>query len=263
MIPIQAIQVAADIKISKFRADFTAEAESGNNWELFYVFENNRFLYLMHYGVVVFAGYDDISKSDFLRFLRHYSENWIEDYMVEDFLVDLKPDLDKFILKNEKILLPVENLEMNMRIIMLNTAQSVGMDYYEKLTDDILTGTQEYIKELDKYGKIKVSKKNLLKFIGKTLNVKNSIVDNLYILDNPNIVWEDVSLDTLNKAMKQTFETYPRFKALDYRLQIVEDNLRLFTDLSQHRESSRLEWIIIALILIEVMNLIWKDILKF
>ena len=103
------------------------------------------------------------------------------------------------------------------------------------------------------YIKISISKTNLLKYIGKVLNVKNSIVDNLYILDDPNIVWDNEDLNLLNRQLKTNFDINTRFKDLDYRLQIVENNLKLFTDVLNVRESNRLEWVIIILIILEII----------
>jgi uncharacterized Rmd1/YagE family protein len=57
----------------------------------------------------------------------------------------------------------------------------------------------------------------------------------------------------LNRHLKANFDINPRFKDLDYRLDIVEDNLKLFTDVLNVRESSRLEWIVIVLIFLEII----------
>jgi uncharacterized Rmd1/YagE family protein len=135
---------------------------------------------------------------------------------------------------------------------MLNIAQSVALEFYETLSDNLITSSKEYILELEKRGRLSISKINLLKYIGKVLNVKNSIVDNLYILDDPNLVWDNEDLNLLNRNLKANFDIIPRFKDLDYRLGIVEDNLKLFTDVLNVRESSRLEWIVIILIAIEI-----------
>ena len=140
-----------------------------------------------------------------------------------------------------------------LRIVMLNTGQSVALEYYEKLTNELITSSKHYILELERRGKLSISKTELLKYIGKVLNVKNSIIDNLYILDDPNLVWDNEDLNLLNKNLKANFDINPRFKDLDYRLQIVEDNLTLFTDVLNVRESARLEWIIIILIAFEII----------
>ena len=47
---------------------------------------------------------------------------------------------------------------------------------------------------------------NFLKYIGKVLNVKNSIVDNLYNLDDPNLVWDNEDLNLPNRHLKVNFD---------------------------------------------------------
>jgi uncharacterized Rmd1/YagE family protein len=136
---------------------------------------------------------------------------------------------------------------------MLNIGQSVALEYYEMLTDELITSSKHFILQLEQKVKINIPKTNLLKYIKKVLNVKNSIVDNLYILDDPNLVWENEQLNLLNRQLKANFDINPRFKDLDYRLQIVENNLTLFTDVLNVRESSRLEWVIIILIVFEMV----------
>jgi uncharacterized Rmd1/YagE family protein len=143
-----------------------------------------------------------------------------------------------------------------VKIIILNIAQSVAMDFYEKLGNEALDSTRKYTDELEKYGKIRISKKNLMKYIGKTLNMKNNIFDNLYVFNSPDTVWENEFLSKLDHGLRDTFDINMRFRELDYEMKIVQDNLTLFTDQLQHRESNRLEWIIILLILFEVIDLL-------
>ena len=97
-----------------------------------------------------------------------------------------------------------------------------------------------------------------LQFIGKTLSIKNSIIDDLYIFDAPDIVWENELLGRIDEAIKRTLDIRMRYRDIDYKLKIVHENLTVFTDLMQNRESTRLEWVIIGLILIEVVHLFWK-----
>jgi len=91
--------------------------------------------------------------------------------------------------------------------------------------------------------------------IGKVLNIKNRIADNFYILDSPEETWEDEYLSKIDVGLRKTFDVRIRFRDIDYQFQIVRDNLNLFTDLAQHRKSNMLEWVIILLILVEVVNL--------
>jgi uncharacterized Rmd1/YagE family protein len=252
-IRIEAVQVAESFNIKKFRAEFYAEVFSGSTSEVFYALtDKNRYLYIFDYGVIVFANYDAIAKSEFLNFAKQYATTLVDLNLSEEYRIETEENLAKIAVKNDYVTVPKIDSSL-LRIVMLNIAQSVALEYYEVLTDDLITSSKHYILELEKRGRLSISKTNLLKYIGKVLNVKNSIVDNLYILDDPNLVWDNEELNLLNRNLKTNFDIHPRFKDLDYRLQIVEDNLTLFTDVLNVRESTRLEWIIIILIAFEIL----------
>ena len=252
-IKIEAIQIAEFFNIKKFRAEFRAEAFSGSTSEVFYALtDTNRYLYVFDYGVVVFANYDAVAKSEFVQFVKNYTTTVVNLNLFEEYKINTDEKLHRALVKNDYVTVPQIDSSL-LRIVMLNIGQSVALEYYEVLTDELITSSKYYILELEHRGKLSISKTDLLKYIGKVLNVKNSIVDNLYILDDPNLVWDNEELNLLNRLLKTNFDINPRFKDLDYRLQIVENNLTLFTDVLNVRESTRLEWIIIILILIEIV----------
>jgi required for meiotic nuclear division protein 1 len=255
MLRIEAYLIARQINIKKFKSDFLGRPFSASSSELFYVQEHDKYLYVLSYGVVGFAGYNDVEKSDFIKFLKNYCSDPIngESDFKEDLLVVVNPE-HQLTFNFNSLIIPELNANV-VRIIVLNIAQSVAMDYYEQLGYDILEGTRNFTEELEKYGRIRVSKKNLLRFIGRTLNVKNNIVDNLYVFNSPDIVWEHEYLTKLDRGLRDTFDINMRFRELDYELRIVQENLTVITEILQHRESSRLEWIIIILILVEVIDL--------
>ncbi|MCS6796103.1 MAG: RMD1 family protein [Raineya sp.] len=259
---VDAYQIAETIHLKRFRNDFLHEPVHASSWDIFYVEEEEeRFLHVFSYGVVVFVGYDAVSKSNLLDFIKKYAENPVNLDVNDYFTLLVDKNLSKAVVKNDSITLPQVQLDA-IRIITLNVAQSVAMDYYETLSLEILNASKVYIDQLEEFGKVKISKRDLLRFIGKVKNIKNSIIDNLYILDDPNIVWDNEELQRLHRQLKDNFDISPRFRDLDYRLRIVEENLVLLTDLLQHRESSRLEWIIIILILVEVLNVFFSEWLR-
>jgi uncharacterized Rmd1/YagE family protein len=139
---------------------------------------------------------------------------------------------------------------------MLNVSQSVALDYYSEQTNKLLEETNSHTKSLERIGRLDISGKSLKKFIGKTLLLKNRILENLYIFDSPPETWENENLNKIDLGLKRTFDLQERFRQVSEGLQIVTDNLELFKDLLQYRNSTLLEWIIIILILVEVLNLI-------
>jgi required for meiotic nuclear division protein 1 len=252
---IQAIQLAEAISIKKLKGDYKGDLHFANASELFYhTEETGQFLYIFDYGVVVFGHFDALSKSEFIKFLSPYLQNALQQEMTEDYRVEINEQLQKAVVKDDHTMLPSLDIDA-IRMVMLNTGQSVALDYYEGLIEEMLAENKVYIKQLEQKGKINVGHKPLLQHIGKVLNIKNSIIDNLYILDDPSLVWDDENLTALNRKLKVSFDSFARFKDLNYRLEIIEDSLTLFTDLIQHRQSYWLEIIIIVLILIEVIKM--------
>jgi uncharacterized Rmd1/YagE family protein len=84
----------------------------------------------------------------------------------------------------------------------------------------------------------------------------NRITENLYIFDSATSTWEDETLDKIDIELKKTFDLQSRYRSIHEELEIIKENLGLFKDIMHHRKSSALEWIIIVLILVEVVNLI-------
>jgi uncharacterized Rmd1/YagE family protein len=115
---------------------------------------------------------------------------------------------------------------------------------------------------LEKKGKLDISGINLKKYIGKTLNLKNRIAENLYIFDSPPETWENENLNKVDVELKRTFDLQERFRNVQEGLEIVKENLELFKDIMQYRNSNLLEWIIIILIFVEVMNLLFEKLFK-
>ncbi|WP_206733271.1 RMD1 family protein [Flavobacterium amnicola] len=252
-IKIEALQMAESFNIKKFRAAFQNEVHSGSTSEVFYaLIDEKRYLYVFDYGVVVFGNYHENDKKEFIEFITPFASKRVHLDLSEEYRIMIDSTIDRVVIKSDWVTVP--NLDASvLQIVMLNIGQSVALEYYEMLTDGLITSSRQYIVELETKGRLSISKVNLLKYIGKVLNVKNSIIDNLYILDDPNQVWDNEELHLLNRRLKLNFDINPRFKDLDYRLEIVKDNLTLFTDVLNVRESNRLEWIIIILIVMEIL----------
>lgn len=154
-----------------------------------------------------------------------------------------------------KIEITTSNPE-SFRLIMLNVSQSAALDYYYDVTRKLVLETNLQTQHLEKYGRLNISGRNLKKFIGRTLNLKSNISENLYIFDSPPETWEDEALNKIDIGLKKTFDLQLRFRNIQENLQIIKDNYELFKDIMQYRSSYILEIIVISLILMEVINVL-------
>jgi uncharacterized Rmd1/YagE family protein len=245
-------QIADSIDMKAFKTAFPAEQYFGDADEAFYNMQNERYLYVFKYGVVCFLNYDEIRIAEFIRFITPFCKGMFSNKLKEELPIESGTAENKF--GYNKIEITDGRIDA-FRLIMLNVSQSVALDYYYDQTNTLLLETNHHTQRLERNGKLGISGINLKKFIGRTLNLKNKIAQNLYIFDSPDVTWEDEYLNKLDMGLKNTFDLQDRFRNIQEGLEIVKENLDLFKDIMQHRKSTALEWIIIILILVEIINL--------
>lgn len=244
-------QIADAIDIKGLKNAVNATVHYSDSDEIFYETNANRYLYIFRYGAVSFLNYDSNDISGFLQFIAPYCKNLFIQRISDEFEVEPGATQDK--MSYNKIEIKTADREV-LRMIMLNVAQSVTLDYYSDQTSKLLEETNYHTQILEKKGKLSISGRNLKKYIGKTLLLKNRIAENLYIFDSPPETWEDERLDKLHNELKKHFELQDRFRNVSDGLGIVKENFELMKDILQYRNSVYLEWIIIALIAIEIVN---------
>jgi len=188
----------------------------------------------------------------FFQMIGPYCKNLFDQHISDEF--DIETDAKDINYGYNKIEIPSPDID-ELRLIMLNVSQSVALDYYNQQTNTLLEETNSHTQVLERKGKIDLGGIKLKKYIGRTLNLKNRISGNLYIFDSPEETWENENLNKLDIGLKKTFDLQARFRTIQEGLSIVKENMELFKDLLQNRNSVTLEWVVIILILVEVINI--------
>ena len=246
-------QIADAINLKEFCSIFKGELFYNDPAELFYKTGTDQYVYVFKYGAVTFMNYDVFHIAEFLRLITPYCKNLFEDSLTEEFLVetggkDLRVGFNK-------IEIPSADIDV-LRLVMLNVSQSVALDYYEEQTGKLLEETNQYTQMLENKGRLGLSGKKLKQYIGRTLLLRNRIAENIYVFDSPPETWEDERLNKLDTDLKRTFDLQVRVRIIQEGLSIIRDNLELFQGLVHNRNSTILEWIIILLILVEVLDML-------
>ena len=247
-----------DIKGIKTFLDIKPQADTSS--ELFYRFASDKFQYYFNFGVIVFTGYTEDEMKWAIKTVTNFQKNPLAAPLRDDYELELR--------ENEAISFDFNRLVLNKveervtRLAMFNLAQSIALDHYHGVTENLLTEVKDFTNQLEQTGKLKISRKNMMRFIGRALGTQNEIAENIYIFDAPDLVWDDEYLDRLNQGLSKHFDLRVRFSEIEYTLRIIEDNLRVFSEIINQRESNLLEWIIIILILVEVFDLLITKLLK-
>jgi required for meiotic nuclear division protein 1 len=245
-------QIADAIDLKQFVSIFKADLAYNDPAELLYRMDTDQYIYVFKYGAVCFLNYNPVSISEFLQLIKPYCKNLFKESLTDEFLIET--GARELRVGFNKIDVPSASMDV-LRLVMLNVSQSVALDYYEEQTTKLLSETNQFTQRLEDKGKLNIGGKKLKQYIGRTLLLRNRIAENIYVFDSPPETWEDERLNKIDSDLKRTFDLQVRVRSIHEGLSIIRDNLELFRGLLQHRNSNILEWIIIILILVEVLNL--------
>ena len=108
-------------------------------------------------------------------------------------------------------------------------------------------------KELARDGKIQSSKKELNQLIGQLFVQQTEV--NLFssILDTPDFLWDDDEHLPVYHYTRSYFEVDDRVSLLNSRLAVIRELLDVLNAQVANSNSTRLEWIIIWLISVEII----------
>ncbi|PSG90676.1 RMD1 family protein [Aurantibacter aestuarii] len=257
---VVAYQVASTINIKEIKKQLSWQLLFQDSDEAFYTISENAYVYVFQYGVVSFFNVEDSQIQSIIKTIQPSCNNVFKNPLFDDIEVFVEEKQLK--VGFEKIIIPSLDQDM-IRLVMLNTSQSVALDRYDEITESLIIEINQHTRFLEEKGKLDISGHKLKKFIGKILNIKNRISENLYIFDSPDSTWDNEILNTVSIELKKTFDLQNRYRSIHERIDIIKENLELFKDIMDHKESSRLEWIIIILIVIEVFDMFVEKIIKF
>ncbi|MBL6446971.1 RMD1 family protein [Fulvivirga sp. 29W222] len=247
---IRAYHLTGNIDIKSCRDKIREKIISEGKTDLFVESGLEQYIFIFNYGVIAFY---NMGEKEIGIALNRYFPSVSKAHLPTDDFVLKSGNQDEIKVEFNSLSLHLINQE-TIKIAMLNVAQSVALMYYDTVSQDLLMRVRQFTTQMEEEGKLKISRKNIMKFIGKALNTKNRIAENLYIFDAPPVTWNNEYLEKVNSTLSKHFDLGLRYRSIENTFSIVEDNLHAFMELYHQSESSKLEWIIIILILVEVLD---------
>lgn len=220
-------------------------------------FGESQFVFFFRFGAVVFfnvpveehAGlFDKLGAMG--RAYRRASA--LDDELSHDHFI-LIPNAESLKFGFDRVSIPELSFS-RLQIIVHLMAQSCALEILEWEVDEFLKESHRYTSLLRKVGGIRISRREVARFLGDGLHAKHRILRQLSLLSEPERTWEREDLYKIYLGLWETFD-------FSERLDLVEKSLSLSTEVSQllleilhSRRAELLEWIIILLIAIEVVR---------
>lgn len=213
--------------------------------------ENNvkRDVFYFSYGAVVTWGFDEKEEQVLLSYTKSFAREPVVKIEIDEFVFvygdSMKIAEDEITLQNTD---PLTKLAVSHGL-----AQSAKLTIFEELIQKTILNTQHLPIGLSSKGKIPLSRKEISKKMGELFINRNFINLHSDILGVPEFFWNYPELEPFYTTSAYYLDVSKRIDTLNKRLSVVHELLEILSGQLNHQYSSRLEWTIIILIVIEVM----------
>lgn len=249
-IPVHAYGLAGTLRPKDAATLFAgAELRVGKTWALAHL-GDDRWISLHDFGALVFFDVPEAEREAHLARVLETLPKEPHPPIVDDFLVEIGPGAPRATF--DRATIPRLDPAM-IEVVALVLAQSVAMDYYDEDVLALHTDVEALAQALAEHGQVPRNHKALSRHIGAMLRTRNQIVMTLSLLDAPATTWDAEPADQLHRSMRVAFEIEDRYRTLDQKMRLLQDNLEVVIGLAQHRRSAQLELVVIALIALEIV----------
>lgn len=250
-----AYHLTETVKLKDIDRLFGLTARIQSATKLVYQEDSESFFFVYRFGSIIFFNVEPERQRTVIEKVRMLLGTKPEMLTSEEFAVEIRPGVKNSVGFERAVLekLTLERIDLMAFIL----AQSTALEYFEFKVGELLRETGDIGQALKLKGRLTRSGSEIKRFIGQCITTKQELVASLYLLDKPDETWDDQMLDTLYRDGVEMFELKDRYKTIDYKLRMIQENLELISDLLQNRNANFLEWAIIILIAIEIVLFIW------
>lgn len=208
-------------------------------------------LFIFPYGCISIWGMSEEEELTFIDDIKSFEISSLSSYTTDTSTYDYG-DVTSINEEDDEII-----LESTDDLIKLSLShgltQSVKMEAFEQKIAQTIQKTRHLPDELAANGKISLSRKKLSQKIGALFAERNSINLHCDILDTPEFFWRRPRYETYYHLASEYMDIKQRLDILNKRLEVIHELYDILSNELKHAHSSRLEWIIILLIVSEVI----------
>ncbi len=220
-------------------------------------------VFIYNYGCIVFWGLDVASESKIINQLSTYLSKPSDSLVVDRCNYVTSPQEDETYIDTERDEIIINSDDPHIKLsFSYGLSQSVKLSIFEDSVEKTIEENKQIPYELIATGKISLSRKSLAKKIGILFAERSFVNLNSNILDTPDFFWKRPKYEPFYEMSIKFLDIKQRIQILNDRLDIIHELYQILSTELQHAHSSRLELIIIYLILIEVVLGLLKDVLK-
>lgn len=144
-----------------------------------------------------------------------------------------------------------------MQIIADVLAKDLMLEHFEVKAAQVFDRVEPLAARLKNKGSRNFRVKELLAQIGDVLMTQHRMVGRAEVLEKPEALWNEPSLEGLFGRLEREYEIRERSRALDHKLEVIGNTAETLLDLVHTTRSLRVEWYIVGLIVFEIVISLW------
>jgi uncharacterized Rmd1/YagE family protein len=207
---------------------------------------------LLRYGVVVTFALSEAEEQSLLASLRHLVSDAYDPPETETVQLELRPEADDQVDPSGRIVLKAMTAP-RLQIVADILAKHIILSHYEAGIAAVFDRLEPLAGGLRRTGRSGSQGRLLLKHIGGVLLIQHKMVGRVEATERPEVLWENPELERFYGRLESEYELRDRSRALDRKLDFIFRTAETLLSLVESRRTLRLEWYVVALIVLEVL----------
>lgn len=214
---------------------------------------------IFRFGVVVLVGLSPAEEKNVLDSLAGALQNPFAQPELEEVELLVDPDRPER-LDADGVLGLHDAGTGRLQVVAHVLAKSCVLGYYERSVADAFDRIEHLAERLCRGESPARGKQEILNEIGNVLLILTRTVGRVEVTEKPEITWDDPDLDRLYQRLASEYELRDRDLALSRKLELVSRTAETYLDLVNNRQTLRVEWYIVILIVVEIVLSLYEKI---
>ncbi len=213
----------------------------------------NKYVYVYYYGSIVFINMEHHEMMDIVNYLKNVDEN-LKNNFPDEYIDEYRLEVDQsydYMLYND-LMTSNEFAPYYLDILSSVLAKSTSLRKIETDTDKLLDSIEDVINYLDT-GKFNMSDEQIAKTSAKVLRFKYHTISNLMLLDKPRSAWDNEDIENFFMQVTELFDFKDRYQKITRKTEVLQDITDVFASLTHEKRGTKLEIMVIVLILFELL----------
>jgi len=216
---------------------------------------------LFRYGVAVLFDLSPVEEDEVLRGLRPRILAPATRYEDETATIEVAIEGEELIAPGGPII--VRDLSPPRLLVIADAlAKNLALARDERAVSRVFDVIEPFATELARDGRLPAKRRQVVRAIGQALLTQHRVSGRIEVEEKPDVLWDHPQYERLYARLEDEYELKERAAALARKLRIISETTSVLTDLIDTGRSLRLEATIVALIVVEVVILLYDMFLR-